>query len=225
MNDDPTNELDLIERYLVDKLGASKKKEVEIKILNDPKFAGKVEGLKQIKQLLHTAGVEQRAKAELREIYLERRTLKRGRTRSLWLSLAISAACISFVLYFALAPVKLPTIDDDLLTVRGEAAQKNDVSGQSTAYGQLLEGQNAIENKNYLLAINYLEKVQREQDLRSYFREATQWYLALAYLNSNQPRAAEHYFNKLRELDNPEYQVDWVERWKLYVQIQRRKFF
>jgi hypothetical protein len=223
--DDAISELDLIERYLAEKLNTSEKAEVDTKILNDPKFAVKVEHLRQIKQLLRAATVQQRARAELQEIYLENRTRKWYKSRTYWLGLSAAAAFTGFMLYFGLAPVKLPSIADDLLTVRSEIPVTGGKEGQVSAYDQLLAGQEAIENKNYLLAINHLEKIQREKDLRSYFREATQWYLALAYLNSDQPKTAERYFNTLQELDNPEYPVDWVERWKLYVQIQRRKLF
>lgn len=223
--DDAISELDLIERYLAEKLNATKKAEVEIRILNDPKFALKVEDLRQIKQLLRAAMVQQRARAELQDIYLENSNRRWYKSRTYWLVMSTAAAFTGFVLFFGLTPVKLPSIADDLLTVRSEIPVTSEKGRQVSTYDQLLAGQEAIENKNYLLAITHLEKIQREKDLRSYFREATQWYLALAYLNSDQPKTAERYFNALLEVDNPEYPVDWVERWKLYVQIQCRKIF
>ena len=223
--DDAITELELIERYLAEKLTGSEKEKVETKISTEPEFASKLEDLRQIKQLLRTATVQQRARTELRDIFLESRTPKWYSSRRLWLSTVAAAALIGVVMYFGTAPVTLPSITDDLLTIRNETPMVNESRGDVTTYDQLLAGQKAIENRNYLMAIDYLEKVEREKDLRSYFREAAQWYLVVAFLNSDQPKSAERYYDSLRRLDNPEYPVDWVERCKLYVQIQRRKLF
>jgi hypothetical protein len=219
------DELETIERYLARKLAVKEQQVVEEKIRHDPNFAMKVENLRHITRLLHTAQVEQRAKTALNSLYQQNRIRERRFLYQYRIGVGVVATCLLCLVYLALAPVNLPAITDDLYTVHGSTLPDSESTKPKSVYAQLQTGQKALQNENYLLAINYLEKIQQVKDLRPYFREAVQWNLVLAYIKSNQPRNAERIYQSLQQLDNPEYPVDWTERYKLYVQIQRRKLF
>ena len=218
-------ELETIGRYLARKLTVKEQQAIDEKILNDPNYAMKVENLRQITRLLHTAQVEQRAKMALNGLYQQDRARKRRFFYQSRIGLSIAVACLVALLYLSLATVHLPVITDDLYTVHGPTLPQNESTKPKSIYAQLQAGQKAMQHENYLLAIDYLTKTQQVKDLRSYYREVVQWNLALAYLKSNQPRQAERIYQALQQLDQPEYPVGWLERYKLYVQILQAKFF
>ncbi|GAB3926028.1 anti-sigma factor family protein [Larkinella terrae] len=222
-SDNDMNEMDQIEAYLAGRLAPAERQQVEEKIQSDSGFSKKVESMRQVTQLLRRADIQQRTQVTLQNLYRQRRQRSRRLTYWYGSGLTTLAACLAFAFYLAFTDVHLPVIEDDLLIVRGREMEERALTSEQSAYGSLLAGQQALKQGNYLKATNYLEKTLRFTDLRPYYREAAQWYLVLAYLYSDQPRRAEGYYQQLQTTDQPQYVVNSIDRWKVYVQIQRQK--
>lgn len=218
--DDELDELDRIERYLADQLSATEKNQFEDKLHHDPSFAMKVESTRQLMRMIQTANAEKRAQDTLRKLYQQRPVIARQLPVYYRWALGAIAACLAGLLYLAFSTVQLPIVEDDLLVVKNPS--NLDKRTEATAYSRLLAGQQALKNENYLQAASHMEAVLKSNDMRSYYQEAAGWSLTVAYLYSNQPHRAETTYQQLRQIDNREYHVSWVERWKIYVQIRLR---
>ena len=119
-------ELETIERYLARQLTLREQQVLEDKIRNDPNYAMKVENLRQITRLLHTAQVEQRAKMALNRLYQQERARERRFFYQYRIGLGVAVSCLVGLLYLSLATVHLPVITDDLYTVHGPTLPQNE---------------------------------------------------------------------------------------------------
>ncbi len=209
-----------IDRYVRGHMDSGEREAFEQELATDQALMQKVQATREALLLLRTAAVQRVALAELEKHYkgvpydIPVTPLRPERTRRLafW---SAAASCIALLLYFSLAPVHLTPIEDDLLLIRGTET----TAGTSSIYALLLEGQEALQNKNYLGAAQRFESVLRADDLRDYYRQAAQWHLVLAYRHSGQPRKARIVMRELSDQDHQEYPIDFIERWKLYVQV------
>ena len=220
--DDELHEQEQIEQYLLNRLPQLEKEQIETKLRQDSSFAMKVESTRQLMRLIQTANAEKRVQDTLRHLYRQKPALVPPLSVAYRWAAGAVAACLAVFVYLTYSTVQLPIIEDDLLVVKNSANANK--PGEETVYNRLLAGQEAIKRKNYIVAENNLEAVLKTNDMRPYYREAAQWSLTVAYLYSDQPRKAEGMYQQLREIDNPEYEVGWVEQFKTYVQIQVRKW-
>lgn len=216
-------ELERIEKYLMNQLSPEELEQITEQIRVNPDFSKKVQDLQQITRVLRTGYSEGVAKQTLQQLYRQTPVPVRRLRYTVWAGVVSIAASIAILFYFAFSSIQLPVVADDLLTLKGQPPTSSEVSSGSI-YTQILAGQKAVQTGNYLLAIDYLKTIPNRTELRSYFREASQWYLVLAYLNSDQARKAERQLRALDELDHPEFAVKKTERWKAYIQIQRKKW-
>ncbi|GAB3991965.1 hypothetical protein GCM10028807_23740 [Spirosoma daeguense] len=219
--DDELEEQEWIDRYIANQLSETERQQFEEKLQEDSSLVMKVESTRQLMRMIRTANAEKRAQETLRKLYQQQPAVsKRLPVVYRWM-MGAAAACIIMLLYLANTKAELPIIEDDLLVVKNADST---TSHDSSTYHLLMAGQKALQSGNYLQAANKLEMVLKTKDMRSYFREAAEWSLLAAYLYSNQPRRAEIVYHRLRQIDNPEYEIGMLERCKIYIQIQVRKW-
>lgn len=220
--DNDAHEIEQIEKYLAHKLTPPEMAELEKRVAEDPVFAGKVEEMRSALQTIRVAYVQQEAKETLQSLFEQNRRVAPRRTLRFWLGGISAAACAAGIVYFlGFSAIQLPQVEDDLMVIKGDQAPARPAS----VYERILAGQKAMEKGNYLLAITLLKDIPQQTELRSYFREASGWYLTLAYLNSDQPRMAEKQLDLLDQLDHPEFRVNMISRWQARIQIQRKKWW
>ncbi|MGV3560276.1 MAG: hypothetical protein ACO1O2_19100 [Larkinella arboricola] len=221
--DDEMDELDRIERYLSNQLNPQEQIQFEQQLHQNAELRTNVEHLRQVKERLRTAHIEQRARTTLQQLYRENRKRKTRLSYFWWMGGSALAACFAGLLYLLFVPVRFSGPEEDLLQFRNERSVSGISADTSTVYNRLLSGQLAFQRRDYQQTITDLNVVEKTPNLRPYYREAAQWYLTAAYLYTNQPQLAEPYYHKLQQLDQPVYPVSLIERYSLYVKLQWRK--
>ncbi len=132
------------------------------------------------------------------------------------------AACLVLSMFLINSPVNLPDTENDINVLR-EIDTTEFTPENRIVYKTFFDGQAHFVSGEYLLASMDFEKVLTINDLREYFKEAAQWHLVLSYYKSNQPNKAEKLYESLSDCDDCEYQVAWLDKWKIWCQIQWQK--
>lgn len=223
------DEFEEIEAYILNKLDGNHRKSIELKIQNDPQYAATVESIRQTITLVSDAFLEQNAidtiktlqqadRAKMLMVY----TTKRNIPLKAFVPFAAAAAMMLLVSYFMFSSIDFPDTENDFYVTRGIDTTKFNPE-QRMAFSQFFDGQAHLAEGQYLLAVKDFESSINVKNIRPYFREATQWHLALAYTKSGQALKAEKIFAQLNNCSDCEYPVSTLNRWKLWLRIQWAK--
>lgn len=207
-----------IDRYLSDEMLVEERDFFEAALLEDYQLAAQLEEQMHARNVLDVIFSEEKLRAELRTIQTEEK--RRRLLHRVWRYSA--AACIVLVgsAFFLLNSLPVfPDSENDFTVIRGadESVMRPD---RRLVFDRFFAGQAHIAEGQYAFAVKDFELVLEEQDLRSYFREAAEWHLAVAYLKSGSLTKANELYNRFANCDKCEYEVSRINRWKIWLQIQ-----
>lgn len=222
-------EFDTIEAYLLNRLDKKTMADVEYRIKNDSEFAKKVKEIQHTQLFIKEAFLEQSALETIKALQQRDRDKFKKETQPrrktvYWKKVVSFAAAASIIIisYLSLTPVEFPDTENDFHITRG-LDTTNFTREQRIAFSQFFDGQAHFAEGEYLLAVRDFENAATVKNVRPYFREATQWHLALAYTKSGQALKAERIYKQFSECVDCEYPISPVNRWKLWWRIQWAK--
>lgn len=135
----------------------------------------------------------------------------------------------SFLVYLTFSGNYLPGINADAGVVRSTNNEykpsPNILSRQEVAFEKFVLGQGYFSAKDFPKAIQLFEEAIKTPDLRNQVREALEWHLCIAYLSDNQTDKADYWMNEIEKINEPKYQISWVNKLKVKWQILIKKTF
>lgn len=223
-DNDKIEELYLIERHLQGKLSLAEEEVFNKKLAADDDFREDVHKTKQLYKDLEDLRAQKMMLKALDKVNAEEHSTIVGipiKIIKQSISLGL-AACLIMSMFLINSPVNLPDTENDINVLR-EIDTTAFTPENRIVYKTFFDGQAHFVSGEYLLASMDFEKVLTINDLREYFKEAAQWHLVLSYYKSNQPNKAEKLYKSLSDCDDCEYQVAWLDKWKIWCQIQWQK--
>lgn len=217
----PTNPEDItewIDKYISNEMSDPEREIFEAAILEDYALAAQLEEQIYARNLLIKIFKEERLREEIKGF--QRKEKKQHIFRQFLRYSA--AACILIVggAFFLLKSLPVfPDSENDFTVIRGadESVMRPD---RKIIFDRFFAGQAHIAEGQYGLAVVNFEQVLNEKDLRSYFREAAEWHLVVAYLKSGSLQKANELFIRFNNCTDCEYEVSRINRWKIWLQIQ-----
>lgn len=217
----PEDVTEWIDMYLSDELNQDERAVFEAALLDDDHLAAQMDEQIQARNLLVKIFQEERLRDDIRKFgHQEHRRLILKNVLKY-----SSAACLVVFLGMSFLLSSLPVFPDsenDFTVVRSadESVMRAD---RRLVFDRFFSGQAHIAEGEYALAVANFEKVLEEEDLRSYFREAAEWHLLVAYLKSGRLNNADELYTKFANCSDCEYEVSKLNRWKIWLQIQYSK--
>ncbi|GAA4439289.1 hypothetical protein GCM10023091_21250 [Ravibacter arvi] len=214
----PEDITDWIDQYLSDAMSCDERRHFEAAVLEDNGLAGQLEEQAVARNILHEVFTEEKLRNQIRILQRQERrwTIYRRVLKYAGAACVIAVSCLSFLL--TSLPV-FPDSENDFTVIRGadESVMRPD---RRAVFDRFFAGQAHIAEGQYAAAVGDFETVLENQDLRSYFREAAEWHLVVAYLKSGSLSKADQLYRQFNECQDCEYQVSKVNRWKIWLQIQ-----
>lgn len=146
---------------------------------------------------------------------------QRSTTVPLWGKSAAAAAVagVALVGYLSLSPIG---IDDEVrMTTRGGLAEVREQPSQ-LCYDNFYTGKALLLANQPQQAIQHLERV-ATCEVRPYFKDASKWYLTLAYLDAERVPQAEALYKEIARAPTFRYAIKPVNRWKLWWRLRWSK--
>jgi hypothetical protein len=132
---------------------------------------------------------------------------------------AAAVAGVALVGYLSLAPI---SIDDEVrMTTRGGSTEIRERPSQ-LCYDNFYTGKALLQANQPIQAIGQLEQV-ATCEVRPYFKDASKWYLTLAYLEAEQIPKAETLYKEITQAPTFRYAIKPVNRWKLWWRLRWSK--
>lgn len=207
-----------IDRYISEEMDSRERMLFEAALLEDYKLASQLEEQIYMRSVLEEVFIEERLRAQIKALQKEEKTQVFVRKLLKYSAVAcvVLVACFSFLLNSL--PV-FPDSENDFTVIRGadESVMRPD---RRIVFDRFFAGQAHIAEGQYAAAVRDFELVLQEQDLRSYFREAAEWHLIVAYLKSGSLNKAGQLYQRFSNCKNCEYEVSRMNRWKIWLQIQ-----
>ena len=138
-----------------------------------------------------------------------------------WSAGTAAAVTIAFTTYITLSPIQ---VGDTLnQTLRGGEARISEQPSR-ICFENFYAGRSFVMTQQPSHAIPRLQQV-IDCEVRPYFKDASKWYLTVAYLQDNKPEEAEHMYQEI--MDNPDfsYDISWLDKQKISWQIRIAKWF
>ncbi|MFN4144979.1 MAG: hypothetical protein ACK4GN_04080 [Runella sp.] len=206
-----------IERYLLGQMPPAEQQYLEDEMSQDTALREEVTSQREIFQNLQKALLEQQVRQTVQRFQQRERVWGRVRRIGQYVSVGMAASLV-FLLYFSLSPIQFSSNENDFTIVRG--ADTTQLSTQrKIIFEQFFDGQAHLAEGQYLLAARNFETVLQSNDLRPYFKEATQWHLIVAYLKSGDVHRADQMFQKFSNCTDCEYDVGTFTKIKIRCQI------
>lgn len=132
---------------------------------------------------------------------------------------AAAVAGVALVGYLSLSPI---AIDDEVrMTTRGGQVDVREQPSQ-LCYDNFYTGKALLLANQPQKAIQHLERV-ATCEVRPYFKDASKWYLTLAYLDAQQVPQAEALYKEIAQAPTFKYAIKPVNRWKLWWRLRWSK--
>lgn len=138
-----------------------------------------------------------------------------------WSAGMAAAATIAFTSYITLSPIELH--DSLSQTIRGE---DNSISEQPSrvCFENFYAGRSFVMTQQPEQAIPRLQQV-IDCEVRPYFKDASKWYLTVAYLQADQAQQAENMYQEITKNPDFQYDINWLDKQKIRWQIRIAKWF
>jgi len=221
--DNQEEEFEWIEQYLRGQMTEVERVFFENECHDDPNLKQEMENIKWSQRQLQDVFLQQRVQNNIRHLQAaDRRKIKV--IQLVKYAGYLAAACVAFIIFLSFSPADFPDSENDFNVVR--SANETSMSPQQRKiFNEFFEGQAYMAEGAYALSIPHLEKVLQYNDLRPYFKEATQWHLAVAYLKSGDIARAEQLYKQFNHCLDCEYKVSQIDRWRIWWQIKTAKIF
>lgn len=219
----PEEITDWIDRYISGEMEDQERMHFEAAILEDYDLAAQLEEQVCARNLLEKVFQEERLRGQIRAFQRQEKREVLFRTIVKY----TAAACLIIMTGLSFLVTSMPVFPDsenDFTVIRGEdeSIMRPD---RKVVFDRFFAGQAHIEEGQYASAVKDFEQVLEEQDLRSYFREAAEWHLVVAYLKSGSLSKANDLYKQFNNCTDCEYEVSRLNRWKIWLQIQYSRAF
>ncbi|MET3126534.1 tetratricopeptide (TPR) repeat protein [Arcicella rosea] len=225
---DDYQRLETIEQYFNGSLSVDEMANFENALKNDFDFSKEVSDYQKLTNMIKEITIEQNIIATLDKLEQEE-PITPLKKKASFLTLfpylsGLVAACLIFVLYASFSVIQLPGSENDLTIVRDV-----DVSilspVEKKVFDNFYAGQSYLAEGQFQKAVQSFQVVLKNNNLRPYFKEATQWHLVLAYLKSGQIQEANHLYDELSSCNDCVYPIGKIDKAKLWWQIFWAKVF
>jgi tetratricopeptide (TPR) repeat protein len=234
----PPEESEWIEAYLNDRLNSSEKAEFEAKLALNPELREEVE----LRRLMFDVIDEYNLRAEIAAVHAEKMgepewaqaewadedellqdspepliiplPVHRPPAKPVWWRRAAAIAAAAGGLwmgYLAFDPIT-PHESATHITRGGQQPS-------SFCYTNYYTGKAYLNSRQPEKAIPCLEQVMN-CEIRPYFKDASKWFLAVAYLQSGQTKRAEQIYDEIKQSPDFQYPIGAVDRWKMDWQLR-----
>ena len=219
----PEEITDWIDRYISGEMEDQERMHFEAAILEDYDLAAQLEEQVCARNLLEKVFQEERLRGQIRAFQRQEKREVLFRTIVKY----TAAACLIVMTGLSFLVTSMPVFPDsenDFTVIRGEdeSIMRPD---RKVVFDRFFAGQAHIAEGQYASAVKDFEQVLEEQDLRSYFREAAEWHLVVAYLKSGSLSKANDLYKQFNNCTDCEYEVSRLNRWKIWLQIQYSRAF
>lgn len=230
--------MEWIESYLQNALSPSEREEFEKELNTNAEFAREVEFMQQADSVIddflladlvaeiHAEKVEEwnteTEETEEETPVIPLHTPNRAAVPWWkWSAGTAAAVTIAFTTYITLSPIRVGDTLNQAL--RGGEARISEQPSR-ICFENFYAGRSFVMTQQPTHAIPRLQQV-IDCEVRPYFKDASRWYLTVAYLQDNQPEEAESMYQQI--ISNPEfsYDISWLDRQKISWQIRIAKWF
>ncbi len=207
-----------IDRYISGEMESQERIHFEAALLEDYDLAAQLEEQVYARNLLERVFQEEKLRGQIK-------TFQKQEKREVFFKAVLKysvAACLLIITTFSFLLTSMPVFPDsenDFTVIRGEdeSIMRPD---RKVVFDRFFAGQAHIAEGQYAAAVRDFEQVLEEKDLRSYFREAAEWHLVVAYLKSGSLSKANDLYRQFNTCNDCEYEVSKLNRWKIWLQIQ-----
>ena len=222
LSNDPIERWELFEDLLTGRLTDEQRRQVLEKMETDQKVADEIKLVRRAHQLLNEAFIEQQMRDVLRQIRAVNSPTPVFRVFPIrnWNRILAGVAAVTFMVfsYLTYSPIRLPDADNNVMVLR--TMDTTLLTGeQRIAFENFFEGQARIVEGDYVRAAHHFETVLNVEDLRPYFKEATEWHLEVSYLRSRQINRANQMYERVQRCKDCTYEVSWLNRLKMSWQL------
>jgi hypothetical protein len=141
----------------------------------------------------------------------------RSVVRPLWASASVLvAACAAFLVFLWVVPVRVSP-PDALAVERGQEGTL--AATEKAVFDAFYRGQQLLAEQRYAEAIPVLQQVRQAPNVRAYYRQASQWFLVIAYTETNQQNEALKYWEDIRQNPQFRYPIGLLDRWKTSIKL------
>ncbi len=207
-----------IDRYISDEMERQERTHFEAALLEDYDLAAQLEEQVYARNLLQQVFQEEKLRGQIKAFQ------KQEKREVLFKAVLkyTAAACLMIMTTLSFLLTSMPVFPDsenDFTVIRGEdeSIMRPD---RKVVFDRFFAGQAHIAEGRYAAAVRDFEQVLEEKDLRSYFREAAEWHLIVAYLKSGSLSKANELYKQFNMCTDCEYEVSKLNRWKIWLQIQ-----
>ncbi|WP_420156032.1 hypothetical protein [Siphonobacter sp.] len=230
-------QMEWIDAYLHDALSSTERAAFEKEMISNPEFAREVEFMQQADSVIddfllaemvgeiHAEKVQEWKDAEAEPaketpvIPLHREPQQVPWWK--WSAGTAAAVTIAFTSYITLSPIQ---VQDTLSqTLRGGDASISEQPSR-ICFENFYAGRSFVMTQQPSQAIPRLQQV-IDCEVRPYFKDASKWYLTVAYLQANQPKEAETIYQEITENPDFSYDITWLDKQKISWQIRIAKWF
>lgn len=208
-----------IESYLDGNLPEEDYEKTKNELKTNEKFRREVAEVEHAWKLLRDAHTEQIVRDTLGKLR-SKPTVHPKRLGSVYkLGGSLLAACAAFLLFLMFSPLNSPSLEKDINILRGGSDPVELPVDQQQVYEDLLKADDKMTNKKFSEAAVLFQRVSVSSDVRPYFTQAAEWGLCVALLKSGKYKQAEAVLREFNLNKTKAYQADWLEKWKMWVQI------
>lgn len=222
-NKDQIRDWELIEGYYQRTLSAVDQQRMEHRLATEPDFRANAEAWKQADTALRELALRNVVQKTVRQEFRRQQWI--GRLRIGVATLLVGCMAVGWLLF---SSVDLGAYQQDVTILkqyRRDSPEKSPswTPRQQAFYQDFFDGQSYLADGQPELAIPYFERVLSLPNLRPYFRQAVEWQLVNAYLQTHQPGNADSTYQRLTANGKPIYPIEPVDRWRVQWQIGWQK--
>lgn len=205
-----------LEAYLSKRLNAAEMAQLHDALARDPQLAQELDRLRVLKEAAHrlrTRQIVQQVRAEVQQAGQQRGTY----TRPLWTGASVLvAACLGFLVFLWVTPLRIAP-PEAIAVERGKSSTLS--ASDKALFDYFYQGQQLLAEQRYLEAIVTLNKVLQSPDVRPYYQHASQWFLVVAYTETNQSAQAQKLWDDIQQNPRFTYPISWLDRCKISLRL------
>ena len=203
------NNVDTIADYLNQKLGTKEQADFENEIQTNPTMKEDLEKLRLLRQIAERNRILEQAKTIHTQQIEALKKPKGGIISLAKIATLAAAASVIFMIYLGNSDVNYLEIS---LVERGDGNVK-------TALNNFENGVNLLKDNKNQAAISEFENVLKNQDIEEYYRDASQWYEAVALAKIGEDEQAKSILNSIENNKNFKYQISFWDKIRIKIRL------
>ena len=203
------NNIDIIADYLNEHLGTKELADFETELLTNPTMKEDLGKLRLLRQIAGRNRILEQAKTVHTQQIEVLKKPKTGIISLVKIATLAAAASVVFMIYLGNSEVNYLEISS---VERGDGNVK-------TALINFENGINLLKDNKNQAAISEFENVLKNQDIEEYYRDASQWYEAVALAKIGEDEQAKTILNSIENNKNFKYQILFWDKIRLKIRL------